>query len=148
MGIDLPSLKEEGLLKLYEVQWKDHHHARTQTWQALHVTGIVAVALIGIQWKSGSVLVGCLTSVVLILVSFFGMQITMRHRNSVEIKKFEMICAIEERLGLRGTDFSIPDRIGWRDIYRVNKSNTSLFLIRMQCVIFFLGWILLLYGGV
>lgn len=146
MQIDISEMTPEALLKIYEIQWEDHFQARKQTWQALQIAGILCVALVGIQWKSGNPLIICITSAMLIAVSYFGMQITIRHRNSVEITKFSILSEIEKKIGFKSYDLNIPTPIKWQDIFKLKKSNTSLFLLRMQSVIFLLGWLLLILG--
>lgn len=146
MHVDVSKMSEEALLKMYEIQWQDHLEARKQTWQALHIAGIMAVALVGIQWKSNDPIVVCISSILLIAVSFFGMQITLRHRNSVEITKFTIMNEIEKNINFTSHDLGIPDPIKWWHIFKVAKSNTSLFLLRMQFVIHLLGWVLFVFG--
>lgn len=146
MHLDVSKMTEEALLKMYEIQWEDHLQARKQTWQALQIAGIIAVALVGVQWKTNDPLVICISSILLIAVSFFGMQITLRHRNSVEITKFSIMSEIEKKINFISRDLRIPDAINWWHVFKVTKSNTSLFLLRMQFVIHILGWLLLVLG--
>lgn len=146
MKIDVSEMKDDALLKLYEIQWQDHFQTRQQTWQALQIAGILAVALVGVQWQSGSPFIICITSVILIAVSLFGMQITIRHRNSVEVTKFLILSEIEKKISFKSSDIGSPSPIKWSDIFKFRKSNTSLFLFRMQFTIFLLGWILLVFG--
>jgi hypothetical protein len=146
MHIDVSKMTSESLLNMYEIQWQDHLQARKQTWQALNIAGIIAVALVGVQLKSNDPWVICISSILLIAVSFFGMQITLRHRNSVEITKFTIMTEIEKKINFVSNDLRIPDPIKWWDIFKVTKSNTSLFLLRMQFVIQILGWFLLVLG--
>lgn len=146
MHIDISKMPKEALIAMYEIQWHDHLEARKQTWKALHITGILAVALVGVQWENNDTFVVCITSILLIAVSFFGMQITLRHRNSVEITKFTIMSKIEERINFISHDLKIPDPIKWWYIFKFSKSNTSLFLLRMQFVIHLLGWMLLGLG--
>lgn len=146
MHLDLSKMSQEALVKMYEIQWQDHLEARRQTWQALNIAGIIAVALVGVQWRSSDPVVMCVASGLLIAVSIFGMQITMRHRNSVEIVKFTIITEIEKRIDFESSDLKIPDRIRWWHVFKLCKSNTSLFLLRMQFVILLLGIFLFVRG--
>jgi hypothetical protein len=146
MNLDISKMSPDDMRMMYEIQWKDHFEARKQTWKALNITGIITAALIGVQWMSGGFIVTCISSLLLIAISFFGMQITLRHRNSVEITKFSIMNAIEQRLGFISTDIQIPDRIKWWHVFNLIKSNTSLFILRMQFAVHVLGWVLLIVG--
>lgn len=137
--VDVSKMDKDALLKLFETEWQDHFQTRSQTWQALQVAALITVAIVGIQWKVELPIVGLISSALLIGVSLFGMQITFRHRNSVERKKFVVITAIEKRLKFKATGLGIPDPIKILDIFKIWKSNTSLFLLRMQAIILVLG---------
>jgi len=144
--IDVSGMENDALLKIFETEWQDHFQTRSQTWKALEIAALLTVAIVGIQWKATHPFVGVLSSILLIGVSLFGMQITFRHRNSVEITKFTVIDKIEKRLGLKASGLGIPRRIELIDIFKFWKSNTSLFLLRMQSIILFLGIIMLVYS--
>ncbi len=134
----------ETLRKLLEIQWQDHFQTRTQTWKALEITAVLAVALVGLDWRLSNLgepgkpqvtpLATILAGVLLFLVALFGSLITLRHRNKVEVPKFEAITALEKELGV-DTELSIPKPIRWLDIFLVWKTNTSLFLLRMHFII-------------
>ncbi len=142
--VDVSKMSTLALLKLFETEWQDHFQSRRQTWQALQVAALLTVAVVGIQWKAEHPIIGIISSALLIGVSFFGMQITYRHRNSVEKNKFTVIIAIEKRLHFKATGLGIPRPLKVGDIFAVWKSNTSLFLLRMQFIIFVLGITLLI----
>jgi hypothetical protein len=144
--IDISQMNNDALLKVFETEWQDHFQTRVQTWKALEVAALLTVAIVGIQWKATHPLVGILSSILLIGVSLFGMQITFRHRNSVEIMKFSVIAKIEKRLGLKASCLGVPGRITVLDIIKVWRSNTSLFLLRMQSIILLLGTIMLVFS--
>jgi hypothetical protein len=127
-------LEFEARIKDLELQWQDHFHARNQTWKALSVSAALAVALIGLDWQTDEPIVTLIASLLLALVAIFGMQITIRHRNYVETKKFKAIIELEKSLGLN-SDYIIPYRIKWWYVFNVRKSNTSLFILRMQFVV-------------
>ena len=144
--VDLSAMKDDALLKFFETEWQDHFQTRKQTWQALQIAALLTVAIVGVQWTSENSIVGIFSSLLLIGISLFGMQITFRHRNSVEVTKFTIIIEIEKRLNFKAPGLSVPPRISACDIFRFNKSNTSLFLLRMQLVIGSLGVIMLLFS--
>ena len=122
------------LLKMLEIQWQDHIQTRNQTWKGLEISTLLAVALVGLDWQIDKPAVTCVASILLALVALFGMQITIRHRNSVEVKKFEIINDLERQLGLN-PDHVLPGKIKWWFVFLVKRSNTSLFILRMQFVL-------------
>jgi len=122
------------LLKLLEIQWQDHIQTRNQTWKGLEISTLLTVALVGLDWQIDQPAVTCVASVLLALVALFGMQITIRHRNNVEVKKFEIINDLERQLGLK-SDHVLPGKIKWWFVFLINRSNTSLFILRMQFIL-------------
>ncbi|MCK6620838.1 MAG: hypothetical protein HUU32_10550 [Calditrichaceae bacterium] len=124
----------EALLKMLEIQWQDHFQTRTQTWRALEITAIIAVALVGLDWKVGNPLITIVSASLLIMVTQFGIQITLRHRK-VEETKFRIIASVEKQLNIADTDVRLPEPISWWSIFKVWKSNTLLFILRMHFVI-------------
>jgi len=125
---------EEALLKMLDVQWQDHFQTRSQTWKALEITAVLAVALVGLDWKLDKPIVTIVAASLLMLVAQFGIQITLRHRK-VEETKFRVIASIEEQLGIADPDLELPKPISWWCIFLVWRSNTSLFILRMLFVI-------------
>ncbi len=144
--LDVSKMDKAGLLKLFETEWQDHFQTRSQTWRALEIAALLTVAIVGIQWKATHPLVGVISSVLLIGVSLFGMQITFRHRNSVEVTKFSVITEIEKHLNFEASGLGIPKPISVIDIIRFWKANTSLFLLRMQGIILLLGIVMLVFS--
>ena len=131
--INKPS--EAALLKLLEIQWQDHFQTRRQTWEALRISALIAVTLVGVDWKINQPIITIVCAVLLALVALFGMQITIRHRNSVEVLKFEIIKSIEDKLMPSGSNIALPKPIHWWYVFIFWKSNSSLFILRMQFVI-------------
>jgi hypothetical protein len=143
MTMETKKPSEAALLKLFEIQWQDHFQTRSQTWKALEIAAIIAVALVGLDWQIDNPLVTSVVSFLLAAVALFGMQITIRHRNAVEIMKFNIINSVGKELGFGEAE--VPKPIRWWDVFLVWKSNTSLFILRMQFVIlvFALGYLVL-----
>ena len=141
--IDVSKMEKPDMLKLLETEWQDHFQTRIQTWKALEIAALLTVAIVGIQWKVTHPVVGLISSILLIGVSLFGMQITFRHRNSVEFTKFTIIKEIEKQLKFEAPGLGVPKKISILDIIRFWKSNTSLFLLRMQGIILLLGIVML-----
>ncbi len=130
-----------------QLAWQDHHHARNQTWEALKLEALLAIALIGIDVsRIVSPAIPYIGSALLFLLATSGLMITLHHRE-LERRKFRHIMHCEEALGLRkyidGVGMPAPIYI-W-DIFLFWKSNTILFIMRMHftilviAVLFFLS---------
>ena len=137
------------LEKAMESAWKDHHHARDQTWKGLQMEALLAIALIGIDIQSINnsfsklLLIG---SGLLILLSISGIMITLHHRE-LEIRKFRHIMHCEDALGVRPyIDLvKLPTPIYIWDIFAFWKSNTVLFIMRMHfTILIFALWFFIL----
>ena len=135
---------EETLLKALEIQWQDHFQTRSQTWKALEITAILAVALVGLDWRLDNPIATIGTAFLLMLVAQFGIQITLRHRN-VMVTKFRIITSLDEQLGIADPTLKLPKPISWRSIFLLRQSNTSLFILRMHFIIqlFAIGYLVL-----
>lgn len=130
---ELKSSIEKGM----ELAWQDHHHARNQTWEALKIEALLAIALIGIDVsKIISPAVPYLGSILLFLLSISGIMITLHHRE-LERRKFRHIMNCEEALGIRKYIDAVkpPRPIYIWDIFLFWKSNTVLFIMRMHFTI-------------
>jgi hypothetical protein len=135
-----PKLKSS-LEKGMELAWEDHHHARNQTWEALKIEALLAIALIGIDIsKVISPAIPYIGSVLLFLLSISGIMITLHHRE-LERRKFRHIMHCEEALGLRKYIDGVkpPAPIYIWDIFLFWKSNTILFIMRMHFTILVLS---------
>jgi hypothetical protein len=142
MASNVPS--EETLRKLLDIQWQDHIQTRAQTWKALEITAILAVALVGLDWRIDNQVVTICAAVLLFIVAQFGILITIRHR-AVEVTKFRRIASIEKQLGVADESLKLPQQINWFTIFQFWKSNTSLFILRMHFIIqvFAIGYCIL-----
>lgn len=134
----------EAKTKDLQIQWQDHFQTRKQTWQALQVSATLTIALIAVDWRIDNAWVTIISSLLIALVATFGMQITIRHRNFVEAKKFSIIVELEKELGLN-YDHPKPEEIKLYYVFFLTKSNTSLFILRMQFVIFIIALIFLVF---
>ena len=132
----MPSEKpsEDVLLKTLEIQWQDHFQTRAQTWKALEITAVLTVALVGLDWQVGNPLVTVGAGALLFVVALFGTLITLKHR-TVEITKFRIITSLEEELGVADPNLKLPEPIKWWHIFRLRKSSTPLFILRMHFII-------------
>ena len=123
-----------------DLAWRDHHHAREQTWKALQTEVALAAGLIGINWQIQNIYATVLTGVIVLIVSFFGILISLHHRK-LEIRKFTHIINCEEALGLHRDDLlpkatiQLPSPLRVSDIFRPSVRNTAAFILRMHFAI-------------
>jgi hypothetical protein len=139
---DLRSSVEKGL----EMAWQDHHHARNQTWEALKLEALLAIALIGVDVsKAFSPSIPAIGSILLFLLAVSGMMITLHHRE-LERRKFRHIMHCEDALGLRKyiDQVNLPSPNYIWDTFLFWKSNTILFIMRMHFAILVLSLVFLL----
>src|SRR5574338_546418 len=122
---------EETLRKMLEIQWQDHFQTRAQTWKALELTGLLAIALVAFDWLVDKPVATVGGATLLFLIAQFGILITLRHR-VVEINKFRKISELEKELGLADKDVKLPPPLTWWSIFQVWKSNTPLFILRIH----------------
>ena len=66
MPTDMPS--EESLRKMLDIQWQDHFQTRAQTWKALEITAVLAVAMVGVDWRIANSQVPIYVSILLFVV--------------------------------------------------------------------------------
>ena len=125
---------EETLRKLLEIQWQDHFQTRVQTWKALEITSVLAVALVGFDWRVDNRIATACGAILLFLIAQFGVLITLKHR-VVEITKFKIISKLEKELGVADNNLKLPQPISWWSIFVFWKSNTPLFILRMYIAI-------------
>jgi ABC-type siderophore export system fused ATPase/permease subunit len=121
-------------MKNLEIQWQDHFQTRAQTWKALEITGLLAVALVGLDWQIGNRAVTIAATILLFLIAQFGIFITLKHRE-VERTKFKKIAELEEKLGIADEKLQLPQPISWWSIFNFQRSNSPLFILRMHFII-------------
>ena len=143
------SIETESLRLAMNEAWEDHHHTRDQTWKALQAEIVIFAGIIGINWQVQNTCFIVLSCILLFIVSLCGIQITLRHRNKVEIRKFGHILRCEEKLGLHQKgiidDVELPKSISFWDAFRPNEGNTSLFILRMHIAILLISFSLMIY---
>ena len=144
MTRDSTSPTKDALLKSMEIQWLDHFQTRSQTWKALQITAILAVALVGLDWRIDNPAATIGIAILLLLIAIFGIQITLRHR-AVERTKFRIMANIEEQLGIKDAEVTSLVEVHWWDAFLFWKSSTSLFILRIHFAIalFALGYMIL-----
>lgn len=144
-GLREPS--DETLLRCLDMEWQDHFQTRAQTWKALEIEGGLAAAMLGVNLLVDDRLPAIIGACLLIAASWFGAQITYRHRE-VERRKFAHIIEIEKQLGMVGPgrvfhDVRLPSRIYWYDPFVPWHASTPLFILRMHLILLVVGVLVL-----
>jgi len=130
--------------------WRDHHHARDQTWKALQTEAALAAGIVGVhvQIKPPEATVGA--AVLTLVAVVFGVGISLHHRR-LEVRKFEHILHCEEALGLHGpgliSGVKLPTPIHLHDALRLTETNTALFILRMHLTIAAFAVLFALYAA-
>lgn len=143
-GVDPESIRQA-----MDEAWRDHQHTRDQTWKALQVEFALAVAVVGTAWKTDSTFVVICAALLVFVISVCSIQISLHHRNSVELRKFRHILNCEEALELhRPTLISgvkMPRSMKFGDVFRWRKANSAVFILRMHVAIMFFSLFILIW---
>jgi hypothetical protein len=143
----------ESIREAMRLAWKDHHHARDQTWKGVQIVAVLVAGMITVDIQFANVWATVLAGVPVIVAAIFGYLITVNHRK-LERRKFIHIMNCEERLGLHKDDIipydpkdgsldkkdpyikngavSIPELYRPIEILNPIKQNTSLFIARIH----------------
>ena len=118
--------------------WRDHHHARDQTWKALQIEALLAAGLVSIDVQFGSASATLAAGVLVVIASASGVLISLHHRK-LEVRKITHVWNCEEALGLHRSDLisnvSVPSEIRIWHVFYVCKMNTALFILRMHVAV-------------
>ncbi len=137
--------KCEAMVKCLEMQWQDHFQTRAQTWKSLQMDAVLAVALLGIDWRLQSTSATTIAAILLIVAALFGALIT-RHHRKVEILKLTAVQTLETMLGVPAYgQFTPPEHNQLLDVVRFNKSNTSLFILRTHIIFMIFGIVYVIF---
>ena len=139
-----------------ELAWKDHHHARDQTWKTVQIVAVLGAGLLTIDLQYESLLATSLSGALVFFAALFGAGITWNHRK-LERRKFIHLMNCEELLCLHRDDIiplksgkdwakdksqlvrdgavSVPTLYSRWHIINPFKQNTSLFILRMHLAI-------------
>src|SRR5260370_20553650 len=90
---------KESVRLAMDLAWRDHHHAREQTWKAVQIEAALAAGLIGVDWQIRSVPATIAAGVLVVMSAIFGVLISLHHRK-LEVRKFTHIVNCEEFFGL------------------------------------------------
>ena len=123
------STESESVRKAMELAWRDHHHARDQTWKTIQVVAVIAGGLVALDYKYEESVPTLLAASLTIVSALFGILITWNHRK-LERRKFIHIMNCEEYLGLHQS-FLIPlhsneKLVGMRDREKDNGKDKVL----------------------
>ncbi len=94
---------EESIRKAMELAWRDHHHARDQTWKTVQIVAILGAGLLTVDVKYENFMATLCAAILVIIVAGFGTLITWNHRK-LERRKFIHLMNCEELLGLHRSD--------------------------------------------
>jgi hypothetical protein len=147
---------EESIRKAMELAWRDHHHARDQTWKTVQIVAILGAGLLTIDFKYENFVATVCAAILVIIAAAFGALITWNHRK-LERRKFIHLMNCEEVLGLHRDDLiplhpgndsikskdllvqdsavKVPEKFRLLDIVNPFKQNTALFILRMHLAI-------------
>lgn len=95
--------ENESIRFAMSLAWKDHRHARDQTWRALSMVAVLGAGLAAVDIKYSNLIATTGAGVLVLMGAIFGLWITKNHRN-LERRKFIHIMNCEEMLGLHRDD--------------------------------------------
>ncbi len=149
---------DESVQLAMSLAWKDHHHARDQTWRALGIVAVLGGGLVAVDISSSNLIATTGAGILVILGAIFGLWITKNHRD-LERRKFIHIMNCEEMLGLHRDDLipleddhpekdddpkdqldqmirdgmvAVPGKFSFWRVFNFKKHNTSLFIMRLH----------------
>jgi hypothetical protein len=135
-----PFPQPESIRQAMDEAWRDHHHARDQTWKAAQMEAVLAAGLVTLDVQFHSVVATSLMGMLVVLSAVCGILISLHHRG-VERRKFEHILNCEEALGLHRPNLisgvKLPDKLRLRDAFIPSVNNTVVFIIRLHLAILF-----------
>lgn len=137
-----------------ELAWRDHHHARDQTWRAVQIEAVLGAGLVTVETQFRNPVATLAAATLVILAALFGILISMHHR-TLERRKFIHIMNCEEHLGLRRRDLipsyeddkdggvKRPETFSFWAVLNPHKHSTAIFILRMHISIMFFATIVL-----
>lgn len=115
--------------------WREHQHARDQTWKALQIIIALVAGLVAVEVRFHNAYATVVTALLIIAQSLAGLLIAKHHRE-YQLLKFTHIMQCEEWLGLRHPQLisgvAKPLEITWGDLIRPRKPNAVLFIMWMH----------------
>lgn len=136
----MDDIESESIRLAMDQAWRDHHHARDQTWKAVQMEAVLAAGLVTVDAQFHNALATTAAGALVFLASIFGIWISLHHRK-LEIRKFTHIMNCEEALGLHRPDLisnvELPSKVRLRDAFSLKARNTAAFILRMHLAITF-----------
>jgi hypothetical protein len=115
--------------------WREHQHARDQTWTALKLTVALVAGFVAVEVRFHNHIATSFGAFLVIAQAAGGLLIAKHHR-TYQIQKFRHIRNFQQFLGLERADLisdaEDPKPIRWRDLFHVKRHNTVLFIMRMH----------------
>lgn len=148
-AVDRPD--DDSVRLAMELAWRDHHHARDQTWRAEAVLG---AGLVTVETQFRNPVATLAAATLVILAALFGILISLHHRK-LERRKFVHIMNCEEYLGLRRKDLipsyeddkdggvRRPETFSFWAVLNPYKHSTAIFILRMHISIMLFAIIVL-----
>jgi hypothetical protein len=137
-----------------ELAWRDHHHARDQTWRAVQIEAILGAGLVTVDTQFKSAVSTLAASILVVLAALFGILIS-RHHRALERRKFIHIMNFEKYLGLSRKDLipsyeddrtsgvKRPEEFSLWAVLNPWQHNTAIFILRMHFAIMLFAIIVL-----
>lgn len=76
----------DAILKDLEIQWKDHHHMRDQTWKTLTNSLLLFLGVVGLELKGTDNTVMILAYILVLLAGLFGFFVSLHHKITAKRK--------------------------------------------------------------
>ncbi len=115
--------------------WRDHHHARDQTWNALRIEAVLAGGMVTTNFVFTDPMATMPAAAIVVLACLFGMLISIHHRR-LEVRKITHVYNCEQVLGLHHpdliSDVRPPKMFSPFDVVFPWENNTALFIFRMH----------------
>ena len=147
---------EESLRMAMDQAWRDHHHARDQTWKTVQIVAVLGAGLLSMDLVNKNLAATAFATVLVVIASAFGAGVTWNHRK-LEVRKFIHLMNCEELLGLHRDDViplyttpqemkskkkrvwdgavALPAEFSGLAVINPAKNNTALFMLRMHLAI-------------
>ena len=63
---------EESIRTAMELAWRDHHHARDQTWKTVQIVAVLGAGLLSMDLVNKNLIATAFASVLVIIAAAFG----------------------------------------------------------------------------
>lgn len=126
-----------------ELAWRDHHHARDQTWKALQIVAVLGAGLVAVDAQFGNRGATIAAAILTVFAAFLGILIWLHHRK-LECRKFTHIMNCEEYLCLHRKDLipwfeddneagvKRPETFCFWVVFDPRQRSTAIFILRMH----------------